>query len=387
MKLRRYWLTFLAVAMSMLIVQGALAADDDPTVGPAVPDQGAKLEGLLLSIEADTSAAVDDLVAEFATTESEAAQLRASLGSLSPSRLADIAQNATSLDDVNAMLSETILRLGDTSQDFAYTPVTPCRIVDTRVAVGAFLPGQTRTYYVYGPGPGPVGTIQQGGNPAGCPSPNGEPRAVHLNITVVPLVGNGFFKAFPPNVAPPNASIINYRAGVQNIANAATIQTFFSFGPQEIAFQNSGASTAHLIIDVEGYYHETENLAGADFAASSDNVIPLGAPATVKSVSITAPASGKVIVNASGYFGLRSAGTDVGRCSISSAASTAIDFTHLIIVSERTGDAMNYVPFAGTRAFNVSAGTTTFRLNCDEFSGDVSVEDPTINAIWVPRTY
>jgi hypothetical protein len=131
--------------------------------------------------------------------------------------------------------------------------VTPCRIVDTRNAVGYFSPGQRREYYVYGPGTGPVGMQQQGGNLAGCPAPRSEPKGVIINVTVVPLSGLGNFRAFPANVGPPNASLVNYRAGVQNIANAASVETYELGGPREIEFLNSNGF-AHLIVDVMGYY-------------------------------------------------------------------------------------------------------------------------------------
>ena len=106
-----------------------------------------------------------------------------------------------------------------------FDAVQPCRIVDTRIAGGAFFPNNRREYYVYGPGAGSVGMIQQGGNPAGCPAPRGEPYGVVINITAVPLSGNGNFVAYPADNAPPNASLVNYRAGVQNVANAASVQT------------------------------------------------------------------------------------------------------------------------------------------------------------------
>jgi hypothetical protein len=134
-----------------------------------------------------------------------------------------------------------------------FTPVTPCRIVDTRnpgPVSGAFAPGESREFFVYGT----TEIADQGGNPAGCPSPRGEPSAVHLNITTVPLAGNGFFTAFPANVSPPLASILNYRTGVQNVANAATIKTFIQAGAREIEVLNAGG-TAHLIIDVLGYFY------------------------------------------------------------------------------------------------------------------------------------
>jgi hypothetical protein len=127
--------------------------------------------------------------------------------------------------------------------------------------------------------------------------------------------------------------------------------------------------------------------AGGDFAASSDNEEEVtGTDEIVKSVSITAPTSGKVIVNASGYFRFGSTSTvDGGRCSITTGST--VDFGHLIIADENQANTMDYNPFAATRGFNVSAGTTTFRLVCDSFSGTVRIGDPTMTAIYVPTTY
>jgi hypothetical protein len=127
--------------------------------------------------------------------------------------------------------------------------VTPCRILDTRNVGGYFSPGQRREYYVYGG----IDVSSQGGNFAGCPAPRGEPKGVIINVTVVPLSGQGNFSAFPANVSPPNASLINYRAGVQNIANAASVETYEVIGPREIEFINRNGF-AHLIVDIMGYY-------------------------------------------------------------------------------------------------------------------------------------
>jgi hypothetical protein len=134
-----------------------------------------------------------------------------------------------------------------------FDAVQPCRIVDTRIVGGFFFPNERREYYVYGPGPGPVGVAQQGGNPAGCPAPRQEPFGVVINVTAVPVGGQGNFRAYPADNLPPNASLLNYRTGVQNIANAASVQTFFSGGPRELEVQNR-VGFSHLVIDVLGYY-------------------------------------------------------------------------------------------------------------------------------------
>jgi hypothetical protein len=140
------------------------------------------------------------------------------------------------------------VKAADLDKDYVFTPVEPCRIVDTRLAGGAFSPGETRDFDVYG-------SVASQGGASNCPSPRGEPRCVHINVTVVPVSGKGNFGAFPANVSPPLASLINYVAGVQNIANAANIKTYYSIGSEEIGIINRNG-TAHLIIDVMGYYHE-----------------------------------------------------------------------------------------------------------------------------------
>lgn len=114
MKRNRFIVILVAMAMSMLIVQGALAADEE-------------LGELLETIEADRSAAVDDLVDRFATDEVTAYQLQATLESANASMLAEIIQNADSLEDVSAILAGTegILALGDLDKDYVFTPVTP----------------------------------------------------------------------------------------------------------------------------------------------------------------------------------------------------------------------------------------------------------------------
>ena len=132
------------------------------------------------------------------------------------------------------------------SQDLLFAAVQPCRIVDTRLAGGAIPPGATRSYNVRG------AVATQGGNPGGCPSPGGEPLAVALNVTAVPVAGRGNLRAFPFGTAPPNASLVNYQTGAQNVANAATVKTCFNC-TNDINIKSS-VGTVHVVIDVLGYY-------------------------------------------------------------------------------------------------------------------------------------
>ncbi len=102
----------------------------------------------------------------------------------------------------------------------------------------------------------------------------------------------------------------------------------------------------------------------------------------LRSVTITAPAAGQVIVNASGYFRFSDFNNpDVGRCSITLGA--ALDATHLILAEEAAVFAMRYLPFGATRAFAVGAGPVAINLVCNKFKGIVVVADTSLTAIFV----
>jgi M6 family metalloprotease-like protein len=156
------------------------------------------------------------------------------------------------VDDIStsgSVMTATISVLGPdgSDKDFVFAPVTPCRIADTRLVGGAIPPGGTRSYNVRGI------VATQGGNPVGCFSPSGEPGAVALNVTAVPVANSGNIVAFPFGSAPANASLVNYRVGAQNIANSATVKTCFNC-VKDINIQ-SNFGTVHVVIDVMGYYY------------------------------------------------------------------------------------------------------------------------------------
>ena len=101
-----------------------------------------------------------------------------------------------------------------------------------------------------------------------------------------------------------------------------------------------------------------------------------------RSINITAPTAGTLIVNASGYFAFPDRSTlDLARCSLTTG--TAVDFSHLTAFGENTADAMSYVPFGATRGFSVPAGTHTINLVCEEVYGDTAVGDSELTAIFV----
>jgi hypothetical protein len=106
-----------------------------------------------------------------------------------------------------------------------------------------------------------------------------------------------------------------------------------------------------------------------------------GTDTVIRSVTINAPAAGKVIVNASAFFEFPSAATlDNARCEIST--TTTIDNPHALYAREYSVDAVHYVPFASTRGFDVVAGNTTFNLLCSTVSGSVNLWRSFMTAIY-----
>lgn len=126
-----------------------------------------------------------------------------------------------------------------------FVPITPCRIVDTRKAVGAFGNGTTRNYYVSGT----VGFAPQGGKSGGCGIPKGATAIAATLISVSPS-HNGYLRAWPNGLAEPTATVLYY--GTASSSSGATM-SISTTATQPLRIKNYRGPT-HLVIDVSGYY-------------------------------------------------------------------------------------------------------------------------------------
>ena len=134
-----------------------------------------------------------------------------------------------------------------------YTPVTPCRIVDTRNAGGMIGAWSEREFHVHGSG---VTISAQGGNAYGCLAPIDEPLAAHINMIAVDPIGKGHLQAFPVGAGPGAGLSVNYNAIDTNLSNAGTVKTNAGSGPDITVY--SGVSSTHTVVDVLGYYSAYE---------------------------------------------------------------------------------------------------------------------------------
>ena len=134
-------------------------------------------------------------------------------------------------------------------EDLLYTPVIPCRIVDTRKTTAGIIDANTqRDFRVFGPVGG------QGGDSDGCPSPGGAPYAAHINMIAVNPTGKGNLQAFPVGAGTGAGLSVNYNTIDTNLANAGTVKTVTGSGADITVASNF--SSAHTVIDILGYYYQ-----------------------------------------------------------------------------------------------------------------------------------
>jgi hypothetical protein len=139
--------------------------------------------------------------------------------------------------------------LGAAASDLVYTPVTPCRILDTRVAGGAIAGTFTRDFNaVVGSG---GNFSSQGGSATDCGAVAAGQSAVVINVTAVTPTGAGFATVYPFGATRPLASSVNYTTGaivnntvVAKLPNPLTTKDFtiYTF------------ATSDFVADIVGYY-------------------------------------------------------------------------------------------------------------------------------------
>jgi hypothetical protein len=138
--------------------------------------------------------------------------------------------------------------LGDTTQDLVYTPITPCRIVDTRNTVlGAIAANSTRSFLTAG-----VSSFtNQGGSATNCGMNTEAPTAVALNVTAVTPTLAGFATVYPFGTTRPDTASVNYAAG-QIINNAIITPIPTPVSTFDFTIYTFGQ--AHYVVDIVGYF-------------------------------------------------------------------------------------------------------------------------------------
>jgi len=139
--------------------------------------------------------------------------------------------------------------LGSAASDLVYTPITPCRILDTRVAGGPLGGGFSRDFNaVVGSG---GNFSSQGGSATDCGAVAAGQAAAVINVTAVTPTAAGYATVYPFGAVRPLASSVNYIAGaivnntvVTKLPNPLTTKDFtiYTF------------ATSDYVADIVGYY-------------------------------------------------------------------------------------------------------------------------------------
>jgi hypothetical protein len=259
-------------------------------------DSATRFQAQIDAVAADKESYVAGIVADWRSRSNDGgAELRQFLMASTPDRLLAV-RNAKSVDEVNRLLGAqgTPNQIGENAVDLVFTPVTPCRLVNTLVAGGILGAGTTRSFTVNGTLTG------QGGNAAGCgmPAENlflGEPTAAMLTVVAVQPTGAGNLRAFAAGGAVPTASAVNYLDltavtgnANDNIANTTVVPlTSSAFNANEFTIQCDASST-HLVIDVVGYFWKPQG----NIHAAVNNDATFDTARTRGFLSVNRPATG-----------------------------------------------------------------------------------------------
>jgi hypothetical protein len=130
---------------------------------------------------------------------------------------------------------------------YSFFPLTPCRVVDTRNAVGpqggpALSANTVRSFTII--------------NINGCGVPS-TAKAASINVTVVSPSDGGDLRIWPYQSAVPLASVINFSTADFALANGAIIP-LANISGIDISVQTDmppgSNGTVQLVIDVAGYF-------------------------------------------------------------------------------------------------------------------------------------
>ena len=144
----------------------------------------------------------------------------------------------------------TSMKLGTAGSDLVYTPLTPCRIVDTRVAGGPIASNTMRSFVAFTA----TDFSAQGGDATNCNLPENV-SAITVKITASKPIANGYLTVFPSNEARPFASSLNYIANLDT-SNESHFRLCRPSCPT--GFSVYTLFQTDIVIDVNGYFMEPE---------------------------------------------------------------------------------------------------------------------------------
>lgn len=140
--------------------------------------------------------------------------------------------------------------LGSTTGDLVFTAVTPCRIVDTRVAGGAIAANSSRNFVGVAVSAG-TGFAFQGGSSTDCNVAAIGASAIAVNVTAVTPAGAGFATVYRSGDTRPLAASVNYTAGAI-VNNSVVVGIPNPLGITDFTIYTFAQSD--YVVDIVGYF-------------------------------------------------------------------------------------------------------------------------------------
>jgi hypothetical protein len=138
--------------------------------------------------------------------------------------------------------------IGDADRDLVYVPVTPCRVLDTRLAGGTIPAGGTRSFDIAAA----ANYTAQGGSATDCNVGNvGAIGSAVINFTVVTPTIAGYITAFEFGGTQPLAATVNYVAGDIR-GNLAIVPLDGNSADNDISVFTFAET--HVVGDIVGYF-------------------------------------------------------------------------------------------------------------------------------------
>ncbi len=140
------------------------------------------------------------------------------------------------------------LQLGSTENSLVFTPLPPCRIVDTRVVGGPIPAMGTRSFSGWTTGD----FTAQGGATTNCNIPENASALVANVVAVNAVQSVGYLTVFPSDTPQPNAASLNFSES--DVGNNIALKLCRPGCPTQ--FSTFSTSQTDFVVDVYGYYME-----------------------------------------------------------------------------------------------------------------------------------
>ena len=211
-------------------------------------------------------------------------------------------------------------------------------------------------------------------------------RQVLVAVLLGVLVGGGLMAVTPAGAEVSSAVATNWKKIWKKNLRPQADKRYYTKKKSNARYQPKGSyETAGSGYSKAETYSKAEidaklapliNSVAATASGNQALALPAGA-SVVRSVSLMPPADGMVVVTASAQVQTTTAG--LARCSISLGTTLDSDFYQV------TGGDVGYSMTSGTRGIAVTKGNLlTANLVCDEFTGQHTIHDSAMTAIFAP---